>query len=121
MPHIRASIRGVPYSQSKGRGNKSAPEKWSKEVIEQTRNLPLISEACVLRVTFRLPSNKFPKDFRYGPDLDNLLKRLLDALGETVFSKAHGGDSCVIALEAMKVLDDEHPGVDIEILPISID
>jgi Holliday junction resolvase RusA-like endonuclease len=120
MGHIRASINGVPYSKSKTRGKKTAPKAWSQRVISQTRSLPPVAEACVLRVTFRLPRDKFPPDYPYGPDLDNLLKRLFDALGKTVFATAKGGDSCVVALEAMKVAVDSKPGVDIEILPVEV-
>jgi hypothetical protein len=69
-----------------------------------------VSEACFLKVTFLLPANKFPSNFPYGPDLDNLLKRTLDALQQTVFRNAAGRDSCVIALFVMKTkiaVDDE--------------
>jgi Holliday junction resolvase RusA-like endonuclease len=78
-------IRGVPYSQAKSRGNKSAAANWSTSIIEQTSNFPKVKEACALKVTFLLPPNKFPTDFPYGPDLDNLLKRLLDGLHKTIF------------------------------------
>lgn len=53
-------------------------------------------------MTFLLPANKYPKDFPYGNDLDNLCKRLFDALRKTIFSDARGKDSCVIALHVMK-------------------
>ncbi|MGO9585738.1 MAG: RusA family crossover junction endodeoxyribonuclease [Limisphaerales bacterium] len=120
MAHIRTSIDGVPYSKTKTRGNKAAAEAWSQKVIQQTSSLSPVSDACVLRVTFRLPRDKFPPDFPYGPDLDNLLKRLMDALGHTIFAISKGGDSCVVALEAMKVPVDTRPGVDIEILPVKV-
>ncbi len=72
-----------------------------------------------MRVTFLLPENKFPKDFPYGPDLDNLLKRLFDGLGQTVFSETPGGDSCIISLSAMKtkVASEAEAGAVVEILP----
>jgi len=41
-------------------------------------------------VTFLLPANKYPTDFPYGNDLDNLCKRLFDALSKTIFSDARG-------------------------------
>ena len=55
-------------------------------------------------------------------DLDNLLKRLLDALGKTVFSETAGGDSCIISLSAMKakVASEEEAGALVEILPVSV-
>ena len=77
----------------------------------------------MLHVTFLLPPNKFPLDFPYGPDLDNLLKRLWDALGKTIFSEAQGRDSCVISVNAMKtrVRSEEEAGAIIEVLPVSLD
>jgi len=99
---ISATIRGVPYPQQKRRGDLQAPKRWTDAVVEQTRHLPRVSEACFLKLTFLLPANKFPNDFPYGPDLDNLLKRTLDALRRTIFCDAKGGDSCVIAIVAMK-------------------
>jgi len=57
---------------------------------------------CELDVEFVLPADKFPRDFPYGMDLDNLLKRLLDALGKTVLQDAPGGDSAIVRLSARK-------------------
>jgi Holliday junction resolvase RusA-like endonuclease len=65
-----------------------------------------------------LPSEKFPQDYPYGNDLDNLLKRLFDALNQTVFSNVPGNDSCVIAVEAEKVrARDDSSGAELEIIP----
>jgi len=49
-----------------------------------------------------------------------LNKRFLDGLCQTVFSEAHGKDSCVVAMETMKVIVDttDEAGAHIEILPI---
>lgn len=120
MHYLKFTINGIPYSKRKTRGDVSAPEKWSDEIIKQTKSLPRISQACLLRVTFRLPRDKFPRDCPFGSDLDNLLKRLLDGLKQTVFCNAPGTDSCVISLEATKVLVDDSPGADVEILPMSV-
>ena len=122
MPYLSHKIVGVPYSQSKTRGNTQAPKLWTEEIIAQTRNLPKVKDACMLHVTFLLPPNKFPLDFPYGPDLDNLLKRLWDALGKTIFSEARGRDSCVISVNAMKtrVRSEEEAGAIIEVLPVSL-
>lgn len=78
----------------------------------------------MLRVTFFLRPNQFPYDCPYGTDLDNLLKRFLDALTKTVFSsKASGKDSCVVIIEAMKVRaekdDEDGIGAKLEIQPIN--
>ena len=122
MPVIAATIRGVPYAKAKSRGDLHAPERWTKAVVEQTKDLPTISEACFLKVTFLLPADKFPRDFPYGPDLDNLLKRTLDALQKTVFRDARGRDSCIVALFAMKTMVDDpaQAGAHVEILPVKV-
>jgi Holliday junction resolvase RusA-like endonuclease len=54
----------------------------------------------------------------FGTDLDNLLKRFFDALGQTVFSDAPGKDACVVAIEAAKalVMNPSESGVDGEII-----
>lgn len=85
MTYISHLIQGVPYSRNKSRGNLGAADQWSEQVIAQTAHLPLVKEACALKATFLLPPNKFPTDFPHGPDLDNLLKRFMDALNHTIF------------------------------------
>jgi len=103
-------------------GNLQAPKNWSEQIKIQTQNLPRVREACALKVTFLLPPDKYPKDYPYGPDLDNLLKRLLDGLNETVFSEAKGHDSCVVLLHVMKtkVASYAESGAHIEVLPVSV-
>ena len=115
-------ISGVPYSRSKVRGNLSAPKAWTAAVIKQTRALPKIKEACIVKLTFLLPPNKFPSDCPYGPDLDNLLKRFMDALNETIFSEAPGKDSCVLSITVSKakVKSEEQSGALLELLPVNV-
>jgi len=122
MKHLSHLISGVPYSRSKARGDTDAPNRWTDAVIEQTRHLPKVTEACILRVTFLLPPNKFPTDLPYGPDLDNLMKRFSDALNQTIFSETEGKDSCVVEMSVMKtrVDSESEAGAIIEVLPISI-
>jgi len=122
MKHISQKILGIPYGKSKTRGDTSAPEKWTQAIIDQTKHLAKVTEACILRVTFLLPPNKFPSDLPYGPDLDNLIKRFLDALNETIFSETEGKDSCVIELGAIKakVDSDTEAGALIEVLSIKV-
>lgn len=86
----RCTIRGVAYSQAKVRGNVTARKDWTASVVDQTKEMPKLKGPCLLRVTFRLPPDKFPADHPYGNDLDNLLKRFFDALNLTVFSDAPG-------------------------------
>jgi len=117
---MRVSITGIPYAQAKTRGRRAGTKEWSNAVIQQTSHLQTIECACHLDVVFRLPPSKYPADHPYGMDLDNLLKRLLDALQETVFRKAPGKDGCVVDLHASKqrVDSDSEAGADIEIRPI---
>lgn len=116
-------ISGIPYCRSKTSGKKEGLAEWTRTVIEQTKTLPKVKEACVINVTFMLPEDKFPIDYPYGPDLDNLLKRFFDALNETIFSETKGKDSCVISLYAnkIKVSNQQDAGAILEILPVNSD
>lgn len=122
MKYINHKISGIPYGRNKNRGDIEAPKKWTQAIIDQTKDLPKITEACILRVTFLLPPNKFPKDLPYGSDLDNLMKRFSDALNETIFSDTEGKDSCIIQMSIMKTKVDSEAeaGALLEVLPISI-
>lgn len=122
MKHISIKITGIPYSRNKTRGDVEAPGRWTQSIIEQTSSLPKIQEACISKITFCLPKDKFPIDFPYGPDLDNLLKRFLDALNETIFSEAKGKDSCIISMDVSKAKVDnvEEAGVYLEIIPVIV-
>ena len=113
-------VRGVPYPQSKATGNVEGRLHWSDKVVEKTSGLRKVTGPCLLRVTFKLPSDKFNGKNPYGTDLDNLLKRFLDALSKTVFSDAPGQDACVVSLEASKVhvQNPKEAGVDGEIIEI---
>ena len=122
LVHIAIKINGTPYGANKARGNLDGPKEWRRALIEQTARLPKVSEACIMKVTFMLPPDKFPKDFPYGSDLDNLLKPFLDALNETVFSATNGKDSCVISMNVskVKVSGEAEAGALLEILPVSV-
>jgi Holliday junction resolvase RusA-like endonuclease len=123
MSYISIKIIGVPYSKLKSRGDFSAAKRWDEAVIAQTRDLPRISEACILKVTFLLPPDKYPRNLPYGPDLDNLLKRFLDLLNKTVFCDANGCDSCIVSIHAMKtrVTRVDEAGANLEVLPVSVE
>lgn len=116
--HVR--IQGIPYAQSKARGKVAGPQQWSDAVVSQTAHLARVTGPCSLDVTFRLPPDKFPADHPFGMDLDNLLKRLLDALQKTVFRDAPGGDGCIVELCARKTKVETYSlaGADLSILPI---
>ncbi|HDR06436.1 MAG TPA: RusA family crossover junction endodeoxyribonuclease, partial [Candidatus Coatesbacteria bacterium] len=102
MIPIAKFIEGVPYGQEKKRGNTTGLKEWSKAIREQTGDMSKVSVTCKLEVEFVLPEDKFPTDYPYGPDLDNLLKRFLDALNATIFESVKGKDSCVVSLSATK-------------------
>lgn len=123
MNYIHHKISGVPYAKNKARGKVDAPARWTQAVVDQTKQLPRIKNACILRVTFLLPKNKYPSDLKYGSDLDNLLKRLLDALSQTVFSESKGKDSCIISLSATKtkVESEAEAGALLEIVPVIVE
>jgi hypothetical protein len=55
MPHIWKKIAGIPYARSKSRGNLAAPRAWTDAVVQETRNLPKIRDACLLRITLSHP------------------------------------------------------------------
>jgi Holliday junction resolvase RusA-like endonuclease len=116
----RIRVRGVPYPQTKSTGNVEGRIQWTNAIIEKTAGLRKVSGPCLLRVTFKLPSDKFNGKNPFGTDLDTLLKRFLDALSKTVFSEAPGTDACVVSLEATKVLvtNPSEAGVDGEIVQI---
>jgi len=116
MP-VDVFIEGVPYPRWKVGGDVEAAKRWSQDVTNKTRRLPRIKHRCSVNVTFILPMDKYPKDHPQGPDLDNLLKRLFDALNKTVFSEALGKDGCVTRLVASKRKQrrDEPTGVRLKI------
>ena len=121
MAYINHTINGVPYGMQKARGDIQAPARWTARIIEATQSLPRVKEACVMKITFLLPPDKYPADLPFGPDIDNLLKRFLDALNQTIFFEAKGKDSCVVAITAMKtrVASSQEAGVHFEVLPVS--
>jgi Holliday junction resolvase RusA-like endonuclease len=95
-------IKGIPYGQGKTTGDTEGHGRWTEAVKQATESLPPVKRRCSMIVVFVLPENKFPNDLPEGPDLDNLMKLLLDALNDTVFSKAKGKDSCVVQLVVSK-------------------
>lgn len=107
-------IPGIPYAQQKTKGNLEAPETWSQAIRDATVNLtPLRDGPVQLNAFFLLPPDKYPADLPLGPDLDNLLKRLLDALSETVLRELPGRDSAieVINVRKQRVKDTSEAGV----------
>jgi hypothetical protein len=103
LVRIKGSITGVPYAQDKIRGDSAGKTRWSQAIIDQTADMPRIVGPCLMRVTFRLPPDKFPKDHPFGNDLDNLLKRFCDAIQQTILAMAPGRDGAIVSVEATKI------------------
>jgi len=101
-PTISAFIEGVPYCRFKTRGNTEGRRAWTENIKKTTMNLPKVKGPCSADVEFYLPRDKYPNDYPDGPDLDNLLKLLLDALSTTVLSEVRGKDGCIVRLNAAK-------------------
>ena len=105
-------IKGIPYGQKKPKGDIEAPDRWTQAVKQATKSLPKVKSPCHMVVLFVLPEDKYPLDHPYGPDLDNLMKRLFDALNDTVFSEVAGKDGSVVQLMVSKreAMQSECPG-----------
>jgi len=102
------NIVGFPVSKFKIKGNKNKTEEWKTAVIRQTQDgVGLLKSECKMKVVFKFHSSQYPTDFPYGPDLDNCIKNLWDALNETLFLKVTGCDSCVKQLDVSKYKYDD--------------
>lgn len=99
---VELFIKGIPYGKSKVRWNVQAAPTCTREVKRQTRSLSKVKGQVSLDLEFILPSDKYPADHPYGPDLDNLLKRFLDALQATVLSHVEDGDGAIVQLSVSK-------------------
>jgi Holliday junction resolvase RusA-like endonuclease len=121
LKSIKEKVNGIPYGHDKVMGDLNAPRVWTDRIIEKTASLEKVNCPCILRVTFHLPQDKFPSNLPYGNDIDNLLKRFCDALGQTIFSEAPGKDSVIISIEATKVKakQDSDAGAEFEIIIIN--
>jgi len=95
-------IEGTPYSKDKHRGDTKAAKSWTQVVIDATRGIPKARGRVSLNLRFVLPEDKYPGDHPYGSDLDNLLKRFLDALCETILSEVEGKDGAIVRLTVSK-------------------
>jgi Holliday junction resolvase RusA-like endonuclease len=116
--YFERRIIGVPYSQNKVKGDVEGCLRWSQAIINATRDFPALQPPYNVTITFILPESKYPKDHPFGSDLDNLTKRLFDALSRTVFSKAPGKDGSVVKMSVSKrqVRNDELPGAVVKIV-----
>lgn len=99
---IDVFIEGIPYSRQKVRGDREAADRWTQSIIQATKNLPKVKGPVSMNLKFVLPADKYPLDHPYGSDLDNLVKRLLDALNMTILANVPGMDGAVVQLTVSK-------------------
>lgn len=113
-------IVGFAYPKHKSGGAVVEAEKWSQNIIEKTKELPKVNSPCSIKVDYYIAPERFTMGSPYGPDLDNLTKRLLDALKQTILSDAEGEDGCVMDLRISKRVakPGEQQGVRITTEPI---
>ena len=106
---MKIKIEGAPI-----RGNRyQGLTKWKRAIIEQTKGMEIIDYSCCAIIDFILQKNQYPTDRPHGPDLDNLLKPLLDSLQKTILAD----DSLIYKLSVTKKIKsvNEKTGVVIEI------
>jgi Holliday junction resolvase RusA-like endonuclease len=117
-PH-HVFVRHVPFAKPYLGKRPQDAASYDAAVEAATAAWPKVANACQLRATFALPPNKFHDKACLGPDLDNLLKRLLDDLKTTIFAPP-ADDSFIVSLEASKtkVASESEAGVHIEIIPL---
>ncbi len=99
---ISTFVHGSPYVKKKTHGRVEGPKEWNAAIISQTLNLGRISEPCELEVDFVLWPGSSPTDHPHGPDLDNLLKNLMDALKKTILKNAPSDDGAIVRIVATK-------------------
>ncbi len=103
-------IKGEPISRKAHRGAVADSERaWQKIVADQTKGLPKITTPHAATIVFRIK-----KWHGHGPDIDNLLKPVLDALKLTIFPKPTEDAILYVVNVAKKQTDPgEEPGVDL--------
>jgi Holliday junction resolvase RusA-like endonuclease len=99
---VEVFIAGVPSAQSKTKGRLGGPKKWTEAIIRATFSSPVVQGPGSVNVTLLLPPEVFPTNLPFGTDLDNLLKRLFDALCQTVLRATSGKDSSIVEMVARK-------------------
>ncbi|MGD0355554.1 MAG: RusA family crossover junction endodeoxyribonuclease [Dehalococcoidia bacterium] len=119
--YIDIFIKGIPYGQWKVKGDLTGPKIWTETIVINTRDFPKIKKPSMAHIVFILPAEKYPKDHPFGPDLDNLLKRLFDALNQTILSEAKGQDGIIVEVIATKhkAAQKEEAGVKLSIIEMT--
>lgn len=91
---MKITIDGVPIRGDKYQGL----TKWKQAIINQTKDIKRIDYPCCAKIDFILQENQHPTDRPHGPDLDNLLKPLLDGLQKTILDD----DSLIYGINVTK-------------------
>lgn len=73
-----------------------------------------------MEIIFFIPVEKFTLKDVYGPDIDNLVKRLLDGLNNTLFRDLETKDGSVIDLKVTKkpAIGDQKPGAKVTVFVV---
>jgi len=114
-------ISGTPYPKDVTGNRKETASAWTEKVVSATKALPKVTRPCLMEIEFRIPQDRFTLGSPYGPDLDNLSKRLLDSLKLTILSDVKSKDGCVMGFMAQKrpVPREEDAGVSLKIIQLS--
>jgi len=97
-------ILGPAYPKHKVGNGRDEAEKWSELIIAQTRDLPKVKGPCEMKIVYQLPPDRFSVGSPFGPDLDNLTKRLLDSLSSTILMDVDSKDGCICKIEISKTV-----------------
>jgi Holliday junction resolvase RusA-like endonuclease len=95
-------VPGFAYPKHKAGGAIEQAERWSQTIFETTKDLPIVKAPCRMKIHYNISPERFTLGAPYGPDLDNLTKRLLDDLKRTILREAAGEDGCILELTISK-------------------
>lgn len=126
----RAGKGGRIYTPTKThQAEKALRQNWIVSNLEQFGSVPTFEEPVRIKIRFHFaPLKSFPKWemrlIRHGttipkytkPDIDNLIKLVLDALNGIAFKD----DSLVTAIYGEKCFSDKGPGTEIEIYRVEL-
>ncbi len=118
---IHMFVRGEPHVAKTG-SNKSALRQWQDIVEKQTDGMKRMKGPCQVRLDFVLPPGSFKspnKKVPYGPDLDNLVEAVLDALATNVFPDGVGDNAATQLLSTKReATKGEEPGVMVTVVDL---
>ena len=93
-------VPGAPHSQ----------KPWVSRVIDAALGQPRVNETCELEVEFVLSPDRVAWILPSETSLENMLRALLEGLGDTVLRSAPGEGGSLVAIHARtKVADARQP------------